>query len=159
MSFSKYRFSVKPSGVNDGFVITQHERDSTDTEINSVVVDDTSIIPQKLLNDEFHNCLNHYYDDYVSIKKLKDTTIYTAFDSDTLHRVDNITCSVTIDTEGAIVKVESYDKVLYDKYSDSFEKVDPREHIIPRLWRFILFTRQAPRGKYFSSIFIENETF
>lgn len=146
--FSEYYYSVKSSGVNEGFVITQYKRDNG-IEINSVVVDDTSIVPQTLLNDEFHNYLNHYKNDSISIKKLPNTTIYTAYYK------GGISCVVTIDTDGTIAKVEEYDKVVYDKHSrDSFDKVVPQNYIIPSLLRYILFTRCAPRGKYFSSIFI-----
>lgn len=67
--------------------------------------------------------------------------------------------SVTIHNDGSIVKAEAAHKVYYDKNIETFEKVDPREHIVPRLWRYILFTRPAPRGKHFCNIFIENDKF
>lgn len=156
MNQSEFYYSVKSSGVDDGFVITQHERTSEQKVVNVVVMDDRSCIQNLLPNDELHNYLHRYSDCYCTTTHTNNVTIYTAYLDSNMREPENIVIAVTVHDDGSILKVESACDVYYEKDNDTFFKVDPRIFIIPRLFRYILFTRKVPRGKYFCNIFVED---
>lgn len=158
MSYSQFLYSVKSWGVEGGFVITQYDR-TTNKEVNSVVMDDTYCIPNTLPNDELHNYLHRYNDSNCDTIRVGDTTIYRHYMPKKEHVPKNIGVALTMHDNGSILKVENYGGLQFVQDNDDFEKVDPRIFITPSLWRYILFTRPAPRGKYFCNSFIENEKF